>query len=40
MRKRGLAIGAFLIVLFTATGFVILLPSQKARRRGGWDQYL
>ena len=29
MRKRGLALGAFLIVLFTATGFVTLLPSQK-----------
>ena len=29
MRKRGLALGAFLIVLFAATGFVILLPSQK-----------
>ena len=29
MRKRGLALGAFLIVLFTATGFVVLLPSQK-----------
>ncbi len=28
MRKRGLALGAFLIVLFAATGFVILLPSQ------------
>ena len=29
MRKRGLALGAFLIVLFTATGFAVLLPSQK-----------